>query len=322
MAFDLSAVLAAAEEVVNSSSGSSYGGPKLVYPGLGDLSVRILYNPKSQSVMRLVSRHKVNGKNLICASTYHQDCPLCIGVQSYKDLTGSDMWTMDSKRIGLVLAQFIGVSKGYDNGGYTLPEKGELICLMLPWSAYKSLSEVIQRAGEHADELLTSHKGRVVIFSKKQGSNIMEYNVTIDAFAQPYLSTPTQEEFDEVLMELPDLNEVYCPSAMPEDLLGKLQAEADSLLAKVNPQVATVQTSVASVVPPISQVQQTASNITSAVPQQAEIVSNNELLPSDVNEPNKESCFGNFQSKVRTCLMCDRAVECAKETKAKATVVK
>lgn len=316
MSFDLSNVLKQAEEVVNSEE-SGFDGPRLLYPGFGDLKVRILYNPKSQSVMRLVKRHKVNNKQHICAETYHQDCPLCTGVETYKTLTGSDMWTMDQKRIGLVFAQYVGVSNDYDNGDYPLPEKGEIVVVMLPWTAYKQMSELIQRAGENANKILTDNEGMVITISKKKG-NIVEYNCMIDPFSKTYKSCDNQEEFDELLMDLPDLNEVLCPSTMPDDLLTKLQLESDKLLAKVNGAIAQDNgVSQAPAPQPASVPPQAQQQFMNPPTQQA---SESKSTPTPASQPEPQgqlNCdgLGHFNSKSRDCLMCDQAVDCAKQTK-------
>lgn len=318
MAFDLASVLKQAEEVINSNStsNSNYDGPRLLYPGLGTLSVRLLFNPKSQSVFRLIRRHKVNGKNFICAGTYHQDCPLCVGIDTYKTLTGSTMWTMDSKRLGLVLAQYVGISRDYDTNGMTMPEKGEVVLLMLPWSAYLKLNDVIQRAGEHADELLTKNDGRVINIVKSQGANLMEYTVEVDAFSPAFRSSPTQEEFDQFLMDLPDINEAYCPAEMPEDLLKTLQAEADTLLSKVNTAAAQDarvpdQVTGAQVPPQVVNGAVIPGIDEQAYQQQANVVTKDPEHDSDEGT----ECFGNFVAKNRKCLMCSRAVDCASELK-------
>lgn len=307
MAFDLTTVLKQAAEVIDQNSTSSnYDGPRVLYPGMGTLSVRLLFSPKSQAVFRLIRRHKVDNKSLICAETYHEDCPLCKGIESYKNLTGSDMWTMDSKRLGLVLAQFVEVSRDYDSGNVTLPDKGDIVLLMLPWSAYTKLNDTIQRSGEHADELLTRNEGRVVNIVKKKGTSIIEYSVEVDAFRDSFKSCPNQEEFEELLNNLPDINSIYCPATIPDDLIQKLQSEADTLLAKVNGAVMQ------------------AAGLTESYNTGVQIpakVENGVVTPAipweevDAPQSNSEDCFGDFKLKNRNCLMCERAVQCSAETK-------
>lgn len=257
MAFDLSNVMAAAESAVQgTSSNGNY--PPIIYPGNGIITVRLLFNPKSNQVMRLIHRHKLDSGKVDCASHWGMDCPVCKTLDTIKTVKGLDLWTLKSKTYGIAYAQFVSISDGYDFGSRKVPAPGDLIVLMFPWSVYKQISELIQKSGEHASDLLTSNIGKVFTIKRSVGADgRTEYRVDIDPFITQYESAPSQMEFDKFLEDLPDLNETLSPKDLPEGHLTKLQLEADNLAAKYlgNGQVYTPtapQTPVASPIVPTS----------------------------------------------------------------------
>ena len=89
--FDLSQVLQQANQVSAESGESSGGREKLIYPQNGKLKVRILFNPKSQVVIRKFERHTVNGTKVPCMSNYGQDCPICKVLSDIKNAKGTDI---------------------------------------------------------------------------------------------------------------------------------------------------------------------------------------------------------------------------------------
>lgn len=232
MGFDLSNVMAAASAATQGTGdGSNY--PPIIYPGQGTVSVRLLFNPKSNQVMRLIRRHKLDSGKVDCAAQWGYDCPVCKAIDTIKDVKGLDLWTLKSKTYGLAYAQFISASTGYDWGSRKAPARGDLVVLMFPWSVYKQMSGVIQKSGEHANEILTDNAGRVITIERTTtADNRVEYRVDVDAFAEKFQSTGSQMEFEKYLSELPDLNDTITPSALPDGHLMKLQLESDNLNAR------------------------------------------------------------------------------------------
>lgn len=322
--FDLSKVLENAQSVTEKSVGNS-DLPRILYPGEGSISVRLLFNPSSNSVMRLIRRHKTDkNEKIICASQYHEDCPLCKAIENINSMTGNDLWTLKSRVTGIAYAQYISCSQGYDWGSYGAPKEGDLVVLMFPWSLYKELSGIIQRAGEHASELLTTAQGRVITITRGKDGSRVSYKAEIDAFAPLYESRSSQEEFDNWLVSMGNLNSVIVPETMPSDLPMKLQIEADSLMARY-----TKASHIFPVATPIPNVAATAPLNTGSVSVNPTVVPQADAtsIPTPTSEtptvqsaasaapaaPSTEKeCFGHLDISKKECLLCSDAIKCEK----------
>lgn len=228
MAFDLSSVLNQAQQVSEQqSSENSNNFPRIIYPGMGTLKVKLLYNPKSGCVSRLIRRHKVQDKNHTCLKTYGQDCPICKMVENINNALNLDLWQFNDRARGLSYAQYVG-SDGYswDNDQ---PEVGELILLMYPWGVYQDINRIISGAGVNAEELIAKNEGKVlnIIHSKVNGRH--EYKAEVEAFAQPFKSCKDDAEFESYLNNLYDLNEAIAPREINQDLINDANDVAEIL---------------------------------------------------------------------------------------------
>lgn len=338
--FDLSKVLENAQSVTEKSAGNS-DLPRILYPGDGSISVRLLFNPSSNSVMRLIRRHKTDkNEKIICASQYHEDCPLCKAIENINSMTGNDLWTLKSKVTGIAYAQYVSCSQGYDWGSYGAPKEGDLVVLMFPWSLYKELSGIIQRSGEHANELLTTAQGRVITITRGKDGSRISYKAEINAFAPLYESRSSQEEFDNWLVSMDNLNSVIVPETMPSDLLMKLQIEADSLMARytkashIFPGTASIPnnnniggTAVGTVTTPAAPLNTGSVSVspTESVSVSPATVSPATSIPTQTSEtpivqpaapvaaPSAEKeCFGHLDISKKECLLCSDAIKCEK----------
>lgn len=332
MSFDLTSVMEAAKTAVEgTSSGNNY--PTIIYPANGTIRVRLLFNPKSNSVMRLIHRHKLDSGKIDCAAHYGQDCPVCKQIETIRTVKGLDLWTLKSKTYGIAYAQFIDVSTGYDFGNRrNVPKRGDLIVLMFPWSVYSQISGCIQKAGENAGQLLVDNESKPITIERKLNNDRVEYRVDVDTFST-FQSCDSQAQFDQFLMDLPDLSDTITPKEMPEGLLTKLQLEADNLSAKY---LGGVQTSYVPSIPTTPSVAPTAStpapNAVSVAPQQStgsispvasqmvsEVVSSaeasqqSEVQNTPTNGP--KECFGNLNLSNKDCLICPHTIECSKASK-------
>lgn len=229
MVFDLSAVLGQAQQVTDQSNSNSEGKkfPTIVYPGMGTLKVKLLYNPKSNLVSRMIRRHKVKDTNYTCLKTYGQDCPICKMVENINNSLGTDLWQFNDKTRGLSYAQYVG-SDGYtwDNGE---PEVGELILLMYPWQVYQDINRIISSAGVNASELIAKNEGKIlnIIHSKVNGRH--EYKAEVEAFGMPFKSCESEEAFESYLNNIPDLSEAITPREINQDLTKTANDVAESL---------------------------------------------------------------------------------------------
>lgn len=324
MSFDLSSVMEAAKTAVEgTSSGNNY--PTIIYPANGTIRVRLLFNPKSNSVMRLIHRHKLDSGKVDCAAQYNQDCPVCKQLESIRTVKGLDLWTLKSKTYGIAYAQFIDVSTGYDFGNRrSIPKRGDLIVLMFPWSVYSQISGCIQKAGENAGQLLVDNESKPITIERKLNNDRVEYRVDVDTFST-FQSCDSQAQFDQFLMNLPDLSDTITPKEMPEGLLTKLQLEADNLSAKY---LGGVQTSYVPPVPTAASPVVPATPVqTSGAPINPESVitndNNNDVPPWETASQNQvqnstdgpKPCFGNLNLSNKDCLICPHTIECSKASK-------
>lgn len=332
MSFDLSQVMAAAKTAVEGTS-SSNNYPTIIYPANGTIRVRLLFNPKSSSVMRLIHRHKLDSGKIDCAAHYGQDCPVCKQLETIKTVKGLDLWTLKSKTYGIAYAQFIDVSTGYDFGNRrNVPKRGDLVVLMFPWSVYSQISGCIQKAGENAGQLLVENESKPIIIERKLQNDRVEYRVDVDTFST-FQSCESQAQFDQFLMDLPDLSDTITPKEMPEGLLIKLQLEADNLSAKYLGGAPT------SYIPPVNNTQSNSSvisnptvsnqvqenNVETSVQEniQTPDVSTNETQEqsespevSSVQENSvPKACFGNLNLSSKDCLICPHTIDCSKASK-------
>ena len=339
MSFDLSSVMEAAKTAVEgTSSGNNY--PTIIYPANGTIRVRLLFNPKSNSVMRLIHRHKLDSGKIDCAAHYGQDCPVCKQLETIRTVKGLDLWTLKSKTYGIAYAQFIDVSTGYDFGNRrNVPKRGDLIVLMFPWSVYSQISGCIQKAGENAGQLLVDNESKPIIIERKLTNDRVEYRVDVDSFTQ-FKSCESQAQFDQFLMDLPDLSDTITPKEMPEGLLTKLQLEADNLNVKYLggsptmvaptyvppvPNAAPAPAPAPTTATPVTQTnvttsedsQQTSDAENSDVPWDNSVTSQQDQTRVNTNNDTTapKPCFGNLNLSNKDCLICSHTIECSKASK-------
>ena len=347
MAFDLSSVLNQAQEVANQSYSNSEGNPRLVYPGMGILKVKLLYNPKSNLVSRLIKRHKVGNSNYTCLGMYGQDCPICKINESIKNATGMDMWKFNPKNRGISYAQYVG-SDNYTWDGEP-PKVGELILLMYPWTVYQDINRLISTAGVHAEELIAKNEGKVINITHYRENSQEKYKCEIDAFADTFKTCDNDQDFENFINNLPDLNETIVPSTLNETTL-KSVTEASEALAReylrgtqnsmnggfnstqLNPQnnVVTVgnqqyvnvngqllpimNTSVQNVPPVVPQMTPQVPPMNPPVSSTDEPpFSDSKIVPQKPTNGNGQSmpeCFGKHQENDPKCLACINEIQC------------
>lgn len=321
--FDLSNVMASAQQAVQgtgNSGGTNY--PPIIYPGDGTVVSRLLFNPKSNSVMRLIRRHKLESGKADCASNWNQDCPVCAALEEIRTVKGLDLWTMKSKVNGIAYAQFVSTSTGYDWGGRKIPNRGDLIVLMFPWSVYKQISELIQKAGENANQILTNVEGRLLTIERKASGERVEYRVDIDAFAPLFRSADNQSAFNVMLTEVTDLNDTITPRNVPDGHLNKLLLEANNLTARylgkqdytpsapaTPPQQPTPQ-------PPQNPAPQPPAQPPQQPDPQPPVQPPAQQPPTPpAGNDGKPDCFGQLDLKNKQCLMCAVTIDCRKRKK-------
>lgn len=235
MPFDFSAVRAQAEKVAEGADNQGNGQQSrdfaypLVYPGQkGKISVKLLFNPKSNSVARLVYNHKVNQVNVPCMRTWGQSCPICDAVNEIKNLT-NDNHRLNASTRAISLAQYIASDYPvtHNDEAKTPVQPGEVILFMYPWSVYKDIQQILGQAKTEQDlaQLIGSNTG--MIFDVNHGDD-NRYSANINPFDR-HSSCATEEEFDALLNGLPSLNDLYRPSQPTEKQLNQVNETARSL---------------------------------------------------------------------------------------------
>ena len=233
MAYDFSAAVKAATDFVNHQEASgngvnSYRYP-LVYPQPnGTIVVRLLFNPKSSQILRLVNRHE----KIACYKTYGIECPICKVMEQVKDMTGQDPFgrTKASRARGICFAQYISstypISKGENRGNV---QSGETILFMYPWSVYQQLNTLIQAVAQ-------SPTGMDQAFCHAQTGLIVQVNV--DAGFKyttsnvPYMTIQTNqsdEDFIKMLDGMDSLNEQVLPSTINETVDKQVKEYANAI---------------------------------------------------------------------------------------------
>lgn len=232
MARDFSSILKKAEEVKENANSGGGTGAKELYIGKGTTMFRMLYNPKSDSVLREISRHWVGGirKFVPCLSMYGMECPICKIKDEYKATTGKDPdWSFNAQRRGIGFVTFEGASDPVEKG----PEPGSTVVAVLPISVYNKLNEFLTSQPEKLGVLLTAPETPAIVIKRDDSGPMTKYDANFDPFktiktikdAKGNVPADGEAQMDALLEGLDDLNEYMFPSKY-NDEIGKLMEEA------------------------------------------------------------------------------------------------
>lgn len=329
--YNFSNVVSQAREAIESGGSRDESRTRILYPGEGVVQVRLLFNVKSNSVMRLIKRHNIDGTKIECESMYGKECPLCSAVNNIKAATNRDLWSLKGKQLGIAYAQYVGCSRDYDWGGYQAPQKGEVVLLMFPWTLYKELSGIIQRASDNIEEIIAAPAGRVISLSRDSSGDKIVYRAEIDPFQQPFVSADSDLAMERFLESIDDLNEAIYPSVEAPELSDKLKTMALSLESRyigavsnnVNEAVANNSNNVQSNIGTIGNSASSFVDIPNApnVPNNVQNVEYNNGVSNNIEQttPNNGNpeCFGNCNFKDKKCLLCNKTAECSQATNKK-----
>lgn len=211
---------------------------EILYPAKpGVLEFRLLPNNKSDSVQRLITRHKVpdssnqwGSKKIICAKAhYNKDCPLCAAISNVQAVKGKkcDVFRkFGYKSRGMAYAIITKVDPEYPD-----VHVGDLVLLMYAKSVYNEISNQIVNNASNLEYIFNKNEGCTFILeTKKAATGFPEYAVKLNiGFNGPVMAKAreTQEEYDALLNSLPNLNETIVPSTEPEGLYNDVLAAAD-----------------------------------------------------------------------------------------------
>lgn len=227
--FDLSNVVNQAHDFINNSNSSpreeyKY---KILYPGVGKTRIKLLFNPASNIVSRLINRHKIGDEQVPCLRTWGKRCPICDVLSNIKNATDIDMYRMASKARGVSFAQLIeSTSPIYDGG----PSAGDTILFMYPYTVYKAIQDILSTATtqEELAKIISANDSYTIMVNHTPDNN---YTAQLVAFNN-YQSFSTEQEFDTFLMNLEPLNEQILPSVLTPEIDKKVQSIAMDLQAR------------------------------------------------------------------------------------------
>lgn len=242
MSFDFSKVIADVQKRVSNEEGSQKKDYryKIVYPSEGKLRVRILFNPASGLITRLVSRHTIGKNKYPCMNTYtsKDDCPICQALAESEKMGHGIPYSMKSKTRAICLAQYH--SSSYEIEGL---KQGDIFLLMVPWSVYKD--GICKWLNDFADDpqimakVFGHHEANVFII--EHGKDITDWsgrpdpNVTINSAADDDAFAKLLEDQDSLYNLVDNIHE------QPTDDDKKLMQSVAEDLRKsiVNPKNAT-----------------------------------------------------------------------------------
>lgn len=210
MGFDFNSVMAEAQKSLK--SGESNFKYKLLYPSQGTLTIKLLFNPRSNLVKRIINRHTIGEDKIACMRTYGQDCKICKVIEDAENARGIDLGKLRSQGRGISLAQFI--KADYRTDGIVT---GDIILFMYPWTVFKDISAIISQAKSEDDmkALIASNDG--YLFSITRGVD-NKYTTQVNPF-EKYRSCQSDDEFVSLLSGLDDLNGMVLANPPTEDIL-------------------------------------------------------------------------------------------------------
>ena len=299
MAFDFSNVVNTATEITRNTEGEKIQYPyPLVYPTPGQtLMVKLLFNPASNSVVRLVNRHE----KIPCYRSYGIECPICKVMQQVVDSTGQDPFGKSkSKSRGVSFAKLISCTKPIEYNKKKLAP-GDTILLMYPWSVYQQINQLISAVASTPSGMerafCSADQGLFVQISVSDDYKYSTTNVPYMTFA----SGMTDEQYMKSLEEMPSLSEQVIPSKIDDKVNAQVKEYADNIYREfIAPRVPN-QNVTANTTPVTLYTIPTMANPTPTPTQPTPQISN------------KPVCFGKYVENQPTCICCPFEVECMTE---------
>lgn len=207
MAYDFSKVAKEAARSTAEAGGEQEYKYKLVYPGEGKIKFRLLFNPKSGLVGRLITRHNIDGKKVLCASTYSHksDCPICKALEEVSNMGMQYPREYNARTRAIFLAQFFSADYEVASGNI---KRGDIFILMTPYTIYKEINKWISDFSQDSAimaKVFGGHEYCVQVIEKGKDSTDWSFrpdpNLTIE-------SAKTDDEFAQLLESQDSLYEL------------------------------------------------------------------------------------------------------------------
>ena len=236
--FDFSAMQQKmAEELaadVRSENGFDSKYPAVYTRENGKLKVKLLVNKKMGGLQKRLVRHPADaeGKTKVpCLSVYGETCPICEAIKEVENAKGKDIGAFRKYGYavrGVCYAQLI----DHDSNMLTdskSPKKRDIITLMYPKTVYDKLNKVMVDAGSNVVDVLGKNEGMPIVIERSQKpKDFPKFEVNIDPFHKEK-SFATDEEYENLLNELPDLTDFSYPGTVTDEVRTKVKAVAEAI---------------------------------------------------------------------------------------------
>lgn len=280
----------------------------VVYPFTnGTFRVKLLFNIKSGMVQRKIIRHKVGKEQISCGNFFGDSCPVCDAIKNAEELKGKECgaWKKYGYKVrGICYAVLTSHDKNmFVNDGD--PKDGDVILLMYPKTVYDEIAKKITESGEHIMSLVGQNEGKTLEIKRWVESGFPKYSVSVYAYGDEK-ACDTEQEFEDILNELPDIREIMCPQNMTEEALEKAKAAAETITAEyIKGSVLNPDGDASQVTPTASAGVENAATMTSAP------VVSDEPVQESTSTDGKPACFGHYPSGgSKECLLCPLETEC------------
>lgn len=318
MKIDFSHLRELAQQDIDEANSRSNDRPQypIVYPGVnGRLTVKLLFNVKSNSLQRKVFRH---GKVPCFNGMYSEGCPVCDAIKSAETIAGKEAGARGKygyKVRGICYAQIVDFDRAYFTEERD-PKKGDIVLLMYPKTVFEGISNIVVNSGDNLNKLVGENEGLAITIERTQKDrSAPNYSV----YVYPYGSFKScadednksgDERFDELLDSLPDLNETLVPKYPNEEVRESARAMSETIISEYmgdnvirNPNAddGKLEKEVADKV--AQEEKKESPNIVDNSPQ----LNNQSAQQSNGDKP---ECYGCHSDTDKKCLLCPEEASC------------
>lgn len=318
--------LAQEEEEQNNNKNSNDTGYKVVYPAKnGKLTVKLLFNLKSQTVQRKIMRHDAGKTKVVCLEQYGEECPACNAIREVETNRGRESGVFRKygwKTRGICFAQIIDHEATYFTEDSD-PKNGDVVILMYPKTVYDMINKIIIDSIDQGVNLVSENEGIPIVIERTQkGSSIPTYNAYLFPYGQRKSFNDTSEKtgdqlFDELLENLPDLSETMIPKYPTEEVRKQNEALAETISQEY--EIGTGVINPGDKLPDNildEEDDNKTSNLGEIANNTSEPYVSDDDLPFDNNEQSNSNeeqmpeCFGNHKNGERKCILCPHEESC------------
>lgn len=227
--FDFSKALQDAQAATEQSNSGNKFQHKLIYPQEGTLQCRILFNPKSNSIIRRIIRHQVGNNKIPCMMNFghnKSDCPICNAANNVYNTNGSVPKGLWAQTRGLCFIQYIGSS--YKIEGIN---PGEIALLMVPKTMYEEIQSWIMNitSGDQGVQAMYEVFCRCQCMEQTiSRTSDNKYSFMMNPYKK-FQSAPTDDDWSKILDNLPDLNEQLVPAVLTDEVMKTIKAGEESI---------------------------------------------------------------------------------------------